>query len=93
MKECKNIYELKDFLYEKFDYWDVEDLTKSIKRIVDNTVEEQIEDAIAEEQEETVYWQNLADDVASERDELQKEVDELKEKLKEYEDDGEVFPF
>ncbi len=23
MKECKDIYELKDILYEKFDYWDV----------------------------------------------------------------------
>lgn len=68
-------------------------MTRNIKRIVDNTVEEQIEDAIAEEQEETVYRQNLADDVASERDELQKEVDELKEKLKEYEDDEKAIPF
>ena len=93
MKECKDIYELKDVLYEKFNYWDVEDLMKSIKRIVNNTVEEQIEDAIAEEREETVYWQNHADDVASERDELQKEVDELKEKLKEYEDDEKAIPF
>lgn len=33
MKECKDIYELKDILYEKFDYWDVEDLTKSIKSV------------------------------------------------------------
>lgn len=94
MKECKDIYELKDILYEKFDYWDVEDLTKSIKRIVDNTVEEQIEAAVDDQYNETVYWQNVADDIVAERDELQEEVDELKEKLREYEqDDGKVIPF
>ena len=94
MKECKNIYELKDILYEKFDYWDVEDLTKSIKRIVNNMAEEQIEDAVDDQYNETVYWQNVADDLQTERDELQKEVDELKEKLREYEqDDGKVIPF
>ena len=94
MKKCKSIYELKDVLYEKFDYWDVEDLTKSIKKIVDNMVEEQIEDAVDDQYNETVYWQNVADDIAAERDELQEEVDELKEKLREYEqDDGKVIPF
>ena len=94
MKECKNIYELKDILYEKFDYWDVEDLTKSIKRIVNNMVEEQIEDAVDDQYNETVYWQNVADDLVTERDELQDEVNELKEKLREYEqDDGEIIPF
>ena len=94
MKKCKSIYELKDVLYEKFDYWDVEDLTKSIKRIVNNMVEEQIEDAVEEERSQAAYWQNVADDLVAERDELQKEVDELKEKLREYEqDDGKVIPF
>ena len=94
MKECKNIYELKDILYEKFDYWDVEDLTKSIKRIADDMVEEQIEDAVEEQLSETAYWQERAEDAETERDELQDEVIELKEKLKEYEqDDGKVIPF
>ena len=94
MKECKDIYELKDVLYEKFDYWDVEDLTKSIKRIVNNMVEEQIEDAVEEQLSETAYWQERAEDAETERDELQDEVIELKEKLKEYEqDDGKVIPF
>ena len=94
MKECKNIYELKDILYEKFDYWDVEDLTKSIKRIADDMVEEQIEDAVEEQLSETAYWQERAEDAETERDDLQDEVIELKEKLKEYEqDDGKVIPF
>lgn len=47
MKECKNIYELKDVIYEKFDYWDTEDLMKSVKRIADDMADKQIEDAIA----------------------------------------------
>lgn len=94
MKECKNIYELKDILYEKFDYWDVEDLTKSIKRIVNDMVEEQIEDAVEEERSQAAYWQDVAEDAETERDDLQDEVIELKEKLKEYEqDDGKVIPF
>lgn len=93
MKECKNIYELKDVLYEKFDYWDVDDLMKSIKRIANDMTNKQIEDAVKEQLSQTVYWKNIADDLATERDELQREVDELKEKLKEYEDDGEVIPF
>ena len=94
MKECKDIYEIKDVLYEKFDYWDVEDITKSIKKIVNNMVEEQIEDAVEEQYNETVYWQNVAEDAETERDELQDEVNELKEKLREYEqDDGKVIPF
>lgn len=94
MKECKDIYELKDILYEKFDYWDVEDLTKSIKRIADDMVEEQIEDAVEEERSQAAYWQDVAEDAETERDELQDEVIELKEKLKEYEqDDGKVIPF
>lgn len=94
MKECKDIYELKDVLYEKFDYWDVEDMTKSIKKIVNNMVEEQIEDAVEEERSQTAYWQERAEDAETERDDLQDEVNELKEKLKEYEqDDGKVIPF
>lgn len=94
MKECKDIYELKDILYEKFDYWDVEDLVKSIKRVIDIKVEEQIEDAVDNQYNETVYWQNVADDLETERDELQNEVNELKKKLKEYEqDDEETIPF
>ena len=94
MKECKDIYELKDVLYEKFDYWDVENLTKSIKRIADDMADKQIEDAVDDQYNETVYWQNVAEDAEKERDELQKEVDELKEKLREYEqDDGKVIPF
>lgn len=94
MKECKDIYELKDILYEKFDYWDVEDLTKSIKRIINVKVEEQIEDAVDDQYNETVYWQNVADDLETERDELQNEVNELKKKLEEYEqDDKETIPF
>ena len=94
MKECKNIYELKDILYEKFDYWDVEDLTKSIKRIVNNMVEEQIEDAVEEQLSQTAYWQDVAEDAETERDDLQDEVNELRKKLEEYEqDDGKVIPF
>lgn len=94
MKEFKNIYELKDVLYEKFDYWDVEDLTKSIKRIADDMAEEQIEDAVEEERSQAAYWQDVAEDAETERDDLQDEVIELKEKLKEYEqDDGKVIPF
>ena len=93
-KKFKDIYEIKDVLYEKFDYWDVEDITKSIKKIVNNMVEEQIEDAVDDQYNETVYWQNVAEDLVTERDELQKEVNELREKLKEYEqDDGKVIPF
>ena len=94
MKECKNIYELKDILYEKFDYWDVEDLTKSIKRIADNMAEEQIEDAVEEQLSESAYWQERAEDAETERDDLQDEVNELRKKLEEYEqDDGKVIPF
>lgn len=94
MKECKDIYELKDVLYEKFDYWDVEDLTKSIKRIADDMADKQIEDAVEEQLSESAYWQERAEDAETERDELQDEVIELKEKLKEYEqDDGKVIPF
>lgn len=94
MKECKDIYEIKDVLYEKFDYWDVEDLTKSIKRIANDMADKQIEAAVDDQYDEAVYWQNVADDIAAERDELQEEVDELKEKLREYEqDDGKVIPF
>lgn len=94
MKECKNIYELKDILYEKFDYWDVEVLTKSIKRIANDMADKQIEDAVEEQLSETTYWQERAEDAETERDELQDEVIELKEKLKEYEqDDKEVIPF
>ena len=94
MKECKDIYELKDVLYEKFDYWDVEDLMKNIKRIVDNTVEKQIEDAVEEQRSQTAYWQDVAEDAETERDDLQDEVNELRKKLEEYEqDDGKVIPF
>lgn len=94
MKECKDIYELKDILYEKFDYWDVEDITKSIKKIVNNMADKQIEDAVEEQLSESAYWQKRAEDAETERDELQEEVDELKEKLREYEqDDGKVIPF
>jgi hypothetical protein len=94
MKECKNIYELKDVLYEKFNYWDVEDLTKSIKRIVHNMVEEQIEDALEEQLSQTAYWQERAEDAETKRDELQNEVIELRKKLEEYEqDDKEAIPF
>ena len=94
MKECKDIYELKDVLYEKFDYWDVEDITKSIKKIVNNMVEEQIEDAVEEQRSESAYWQDVAEDAEAERNDLQDEVNELREKLKEYEqDDGKVIPF
>ena len=94
MKECKDIYELKDILYEKFDYWDVEDITKSIKRIVNNMVEEQIEDAVDDQYNETVHWQDVAEDAETERAVLQDEVNELRKKLEEYEqDDGKVIPF
>lgn len=94
MKECKDIYEIKDVLYEKFDYWDVEDITKSIKRIVNNMVEEQIEDAVEEQRSESAYWQDVAEDAETERDDLQDEVNELRKKLEEYEqDDGKVIPF
>ena len=94
MKECKNIYELKDSLYEKFDYWDVEDITKSIKKIVNNMVEEQIEDAVEEQRSQTAYWQERAEDAETERDDLQDEVNELRKKLEEYEQDGwKVIPF
>ena len=94
MKECKDIYELKNILYEKFDYWDVKDLTKNIKMIADDMADKQIEDAVDDQYNETVYWQNVADDLQAERDELQDEVIELKEKLKEYEqDDKEAIPF
>lgn len=94
MKECKDIYELKDILYEKFDYWDVEDLMKSIKRIADDMADKQIEDAVEEQRSQTAYWQDVAEDAETERDELQDEVNELKEKLREYEqDDGKVIPF
>ena len=94
MKKCKDIYELKDVLYEKFDYWDVEDLMKNIKRIVDNTVEKQIEDAVEEQRSQTAYWQDVAEDAETERDDLQDEVNELRKKLEEYEqDDGKVIPF
>lgn len=94
MKKCKDIYDIKDILYEKFEYWDVEDLMKNIKRIINVKVEEQIEDAIADQYNETVYWQNVADDLETERDELQNEVNELKKKLEEYEqDDKETIPF
>lgn len=84
---------MKDILYEKFDYWDVEDLIKDIKRIADDMADKQIEDAVDDQYNETVYWQNVADDLKAERDKLQKEVDELEEKLKEHEDDGKVIPF
>ncbi len=94
MKECKNIYELKDILYEKFDYWDVEDLTKSIKRIANDMVEERIEDAVEEQLSQTTYWQDVAEDAEKERDDLQDEVNELRKKLEEYEHDyGKVIPF
>ena len=94
MKEFKNIYELKDILYEKFDYWDVEDLTRNIKRIVRAIVEEQIENAVDSQYNETVYWQNVADDLKTERNELQNEVNDLKKKLEKYErDDEETIPF
>ena len=94
MKECKDIYELKNILYEKFDYWDVKDLTKNIKMIADDMADKQIEDAVDDQYNETVYWQNVADDLQAERDELQNEVNKLKKKLEEYEqDDGKVIPF
>ena len=94
MKECKNIYELKDILYEKFDYWDVVDLTRNIKRIADDMADKQIEDAVEEQRSQTAYWQERAEDAETERDDLQDEVNELRKKLEEYEqDDGKVIPF
>ena len=89
-KKFKDIYELKDILYKKFDYWDVEDIAGSVRIIID----EQIENAVASQYNETIYWRNLVNDLESERNKLQRKVNWLKKKLKEYEqDDEETIPF
>ena len=88
-KKFKDIDELKDILYKKFDYWDVEDIAGSVRIIID----EQIENAVASQYNETIYWRNLVNDLESERNKLQRKVNWLKKKLKEYEqDDEETIP-
>ena len=96
MKECKNIYDIKDILYEKFEYWDVEDLAKSIKEIIDAKVEEKSEEI------ETEYLAEIASAV-EERDEAESDADKWHDKyqealkeldeLKEKQDDEKVIPF
>lgn len=96
MKECKDIYDIKDILYDKLEYWDVEDLAKSIKNIIDTKVEKKSEEIEAEyiyEIESAEDERDEAKDAAEEwhgkYEKVLKELEELKEK----QDDKETIPF